>query len=104
MSRVTVTIAKGPEPEKEYSHSVMLDGGIGYVLREDGQLTLYGTPLQVAELLIDRSSRNSIFIAQNLLEINMAAKTMKWLNKNPPTEFRELQKAFYRLIKLLPFS
>lgn len=104
MSRVSIKIDSGPEPEKSYNHTVMLDGGVGYVLREDGQLTLYGTPLQVAELLIDRSSRNSVFIAQGLLEIDMAHKTMKWLNKNPPDEFIELQKAFNRLIKLLPFS
>jgi hypothetical protein len=95
-----VSITENGEP---MTHSIMLDNNIGYVLREDGKLTIFGTPDEAAQLIINGIGAKAIFTAVSLLHVDMAARKMEWLGENPPAEFFELQKAYDRLVKLLPF-
>lgn len=95
-----ITITEGGEP---MTHSIMLDGGVGYVLREDGKLTICGTPEDAVQVIINGIGAKGIFTAVSLMHIDMPARKITWLKENPPEEFFHLEKAFNRLVKLLPF-
>lgn len=79
--------------------------GIGFIIEDDGVLTIKGTYEEVAFIFIGHNIRGSITVA-DCIHIHSSQKIFEWIGdeKDRPSEFDELKKVFDRVYDLSAFS